>query len=542
MLRYFPIIYEDEILYSLISRYDYDTYNKNAKVTFKELFGTSNVVISIDFPCKIKKLSQQLKTLGSSFEDNIIFSHTMYPLFYPFLDKRRQMELKQEMLDVDGKKIHMKIGIMASKIRVNRNLRYCPLCVEEEIKLAKEPYWHRSHNIPGVYFCYKHMVALSEKCSVSGKYIYKRDTRALIPLKKAIEDGNVLTGLEEIFNKDICENEKNRLIQIAQSVHKLLEFEAYKYNICCDNVYNVYYYKLEQANLLDNSDRVKLKDIEQCLSIYYGQDILELLNLQFESEKAETWLKGFFGKRAYTISHPIKHIAIINWLYDGKIEEFLQDLLRKLVRKKEQYWPCLNKAANHYREPVIKGYDLKYNSTKKYYIATFSCSCGFRYTRRLEKIDDIYIKSRVIQFGDVWERKLKELLEDKTLCISEVARRLDTDKTVVLAHGIKLGIIDKSKARKYKRRECNDKVWVRKEKKINTENGNRIVQIRRVDWSKRDGELSRAVEQQVEKYIREGDSKKITISRIGKELNCLYLLQKHLDKLPLTKEILQVYI
>lgn len=132
---------------------------------------------------------------------------------------------------------------------------------------------------------------------------------------------------------------------------------------------------------------------------------------------------------------------MINFLYNADIERFVKELRQDLPLREETLWPCLNKAADHYGQRTIRGYKVKYNSKKKYYIAEFNCSCGFVYTRRLENIENAYEKSRVIEFGPVWKEKLKEFLTDSKLCINEIARRLDVDKTVVKEYGIKLGLL-----------------------------------------------------------------------------------------------------
>lgn len=61
----------------------------------------------------------------------------------------------------------------------------------------------------------------------------------------------------------------------------------------------------------------------------------------------------------------------------------------------------------------------------------------------------------------------------------------------------------------------------------------------RVDWGSRDIELAEAARvAAIDLYEQEGSPSQVTISAIGQKLGQLALIQKHLDKLPLTLEVL----
>ncbi len=45
-----------------------------------------------------------------------------------------------------------------------RRIRYCPKCLEQDHSTYGEPYWHRIHQLPSVFFCPDHHCALSSTC------------------------------------------------------------------------------------------------------------------------------------------------------------------------------------------------------------------------------------------------------------------------------------------------------------------------------------------------------------------------------------------
>lgn len=84
-------------------------------------------------------------------------------------------------------------------------------------------------------------------------------------------------------------------------------------------------------------------------------------------------------------------------------------------------WPCLNKAAKHYKDLVISEVKIKRRDNTNVLIGTFSCSCGFEYTRIGS---DKWRKSRIIAYGNEWEGQFEKLV---TMNISPQKIALELD-------------------------------------------------------------------------------------------------------------------
>lgn len=168
-IPYFPIMYEDEIFYSIISRYHLLTGNKNYKDTLKEIFGKESVIPTVEFPSNLYYLENSvLKDINIEIED-IIFNHTLLPFYYPFLNIETQRYIMNRMKNHDGKGIKYKIGFVAGSICKKEGLMYCSECVKEDIEKLGEAYFHRIHQVQGVYVCPKH------KCYLKKYPISNRD-------------------------------------------------------------------------------------------------------------------------------------------------------------------------------------------------------------------------------------------------------------------------------------------------------------------------------------------------------------------------------
>ena len=75
-------------------------------------------------------------------------------------------------------------------------------------------------------------------------------------------------------------------------------------------------------------------------------------------------------------------------------------------------------------------------------LGTFSCSCGMNYSRSGEdKTEEDKLRiGRVIAYGEVWENKLRELVEVKRLGLRATARELRVDTNTIKRYVAKLNL------------------------------------------------------------------------------------------------------
>lgn len=140
-----------------------------------------------------------------------------------------------------------------------------------------------------------------------------------------------------------------------------------------------------------------------------------------------------------------------------------------------------------------------------------------------------------------WEKRNKqELIQDKGSSITVVDKR-----DYYREEWLKLmkQYTDKSKTELRQLNKAvyawlyrNDKEWL----KFNSPEPIYRYKNTRVDWDKRDREILAKVKTVVEEILNSTEKpERITISLIGSKLGIRALLEKHLDKLPLTKEYLE---
>jgi DNA-directed RNA polymerase subunit M/transcription elongation factor TFIIS len=131
----FPIPYPDEAFYSVVARRMARFEGKSHKGLLRQLFGTTNVIATVEFPGRLAWLAQELNQSHPCANlDDLVAKHTLLPWYQPFLPPERATKIKEGMLQGDSKGAWGTAGIMAGRVKVQEFLRYCPECFREDIQ------------------------------------------------------------------------------------------------------------------------------------------------------------------------------------------------------------------------------------------------------------------------------------------------------------------------------------------------------------------------------------------------------------------------
>ena len=97
----------------------------------------------------------------------LLWNHTMFP--YASVTLRRE-NYRRALLNAFGRTAEArKLGAITQNVSTALSfLRYCRYCAEEEKERLLVSFWHRSHNLPGVWVCERHMCFLWESTIAVG--------------------------------------------------------------------------------------------------------------------------------------------------------------------------------------------------------------------------------------------------------------------------------------------------------------------------------------------------------------------------------------
>lgn len=298
MIAVFPDGYPDELLASIIARYRVWSGTPGWKTIAADLLGGSTAVM--DLPAHLEALVRALPPDCVHTADEFIDVHTLLPYYAPFLPPSREKRVRQMMLSDCGDGIAVTVGVVASTVARPAALHYCPECVRADAAQFGEPYWHRSHQLPGVLLCERHAVLLESGAArvvdPDSRYVYE-----LIPASARTQPAR--KGIE-MPHSDL-------LSGIASSSASLLNWRGQPPGLSA--LRDRYLALLQQKGFVTSNGRVRMTSlIESFVPEVGGTELLELVGCGLAPSQ-DNWLARLVRKPR-AAQHPLHHLLMLQFL------------------------------------------------------------------------------------------------------------------------------------------------------------------------------------------------------------------------------------
>jgi Tn7-like transposition protein D/TniQ len=425
----FPDPYPDEILYSVCARYSDRLQYPYRSGILHDLFGSRHVCLSVDLPCRLGHLVNNLLVRHIYTTNILIDHHTLLPYYAPFLPPERLARVREQMVGGNGLSIHRVIGLTSTSVPSPLWIRYCPLCVKQDRVNYGEAYWHRLHQVPGVEICPEHTTFLENSTILQRTVGGPRD---LISTECALRNANIIPRLAT-----------------PSSVHKAL------LNIALDSRYLLehpvatppsHFFRAQYSALLQNQGflteggKIRSADLLKGFVNYYSSELLTSLRCEVNSTHSlsQAWLVELrFSRSAQS---PLHHLLAIRFL-GTTIEGFFSQEVKPTGPFGDGPWPCLNPVCKHYQQNHISSCRT-HEKGRGHFIGKFECTCGFAYYRYYDiesgNSQNTISRSKVFSYGELWEQKLREMWLDPTMSLGEISRRLGVVPRLIRQQAIKL--------------------------------------------------------------------------------------------------------
>lgn len=177
-LKMFPKGEPDETLRSIIARYSLITSVETKTTVFKKVFQRA-CLTSTFYTEDLRVLALQAAPLGQaeSIYSRMLYGNTFHSLIYNFDGEHPNSYFSRNMIIIDD-------------IRLSDS-KFCVACIEVDIETLGFPFWRRSHQVPGVSCCWKHLTPLKK---IQATYNTLLDSRRLFDPKKILTDDDVATA------------------------------------------------------------------------------------------------------------------------------------------------------------------------------------------------------------------------------------------------------------------------------------------------------------------------------------------------------------
>lgn len=155
-MRCFPVPYPGELIYSLVARAGIRSAITSSKQLLDEVFGDRKVIATIDLPSHLSSISEQLVNTGRFGVQQLIYEHTMFPIYAPFIDESIRVRAMKRMEHCAKGSVHLMLGAPASIVKTSGTFCVCPVCLAKQKQKYGESYWSRLWFLPSLPYCPEH--------------------------------------------------------------------------------------------------------------------------------------------------------------------------------------------------------------------------------------------------------------------------------------------------------------------------------------------------------------------------------------------------
>lgn len=495
---FFPAPYKDELIYSTIARYHIYSGNPGHIHSIEDLFNSRTICSSLEFQGELDMLIKNLPIGSKLTWENIIYHHTLFPYYGAFVREERALKAIEIMRRGNLSKVYNMLGVLSW--RKNQSLqffRHCPECVKEDVANYGETFWHREHQIPGVFVCNKHNS-------------YLLDTN--FPIIGA--NRQMYNGARNIEFKDNTLDLKDDMLikakLLTESINILLNREYTFYNP--EKSRKVLMNKLISKGLASPYGLIRQTKLQEEVVEFWGEEFLKLLGYQIDIKDPANWLTTLVrGKRR--ISNPISNILLLRAV-NIDIDEFLtpdedtedfkttwKNRLKELVENGESI-RTISKEMHTSTKTIKRELELlnidtkwKYNGGGRHVGLDYTETEEYRMKMKLNK--------------DLWLRLRKENPDKSRYDLKE-------KEEVIFRWLLKY-----------------DKEWLFDNSELNPEQSSSLDEL----WSSRDVQYIKKVKEAVDE-MKEGPIR-ITISAIGSKLGIKGWLSKGYKNMPMINDYLK---
>ncbi|MBH3362214.1 TnsD family Tn7-like transposition protein [Pseudomonas sp. URMO17WK12:I11] len=296
---------DDETFFSLGSRQHFFLRNRSAIDTLEQIFEARVTYYTHDFPCNLKNLVSKARMAWGNAE-NIIFEHTITPIFFPFQSERSQEAVVAALSGSQLGSIKYKIGLIAGRFGGEHPLKACLDCIINDRTTYGLSYWHLSHQYPGVLICPKHGCLLRESST-------NRQWGTRFQWALPSEDELVVPPWPPLSDKV-----QSALVDLGNAARSLAQYGKHR-RFDASTVAQVYKTALNPMKHR-GPEKVQLaREFTEFCSLF--RRFWPFHSLPSSCHEATLYINQMLRcPRRY--SHPLKHLILIQWIF-GSFDDFI---------------------------------------------------------------------------------------------------------------------------------------------------------------------------------------------------------------------------
>ncbi|EDW7903878.1 TniQ family protein [Salmonella enterica subsp. enterica] len=281
----FATVPSNELIYSTIARAGVYHGVVSPKQLLDEVYGNRKVIATLDLPSHLGVIARHLHQTGRYSVQQLIYEHTLFPLYAPFVGKERRDEAMRLMEYQAQGAVHLMLGVAASRVKSDNRFRYCPDCVVVQLNKDGQAFWQRDWYLPALPYCPKH--------------------GALVFFDRAVDDHRHqfwALSHTELFS-DYSKDSLSQLTALAAYIAPLLDAPQAQELSPSLEQWTLFYQRLAQDLGLTKGKHIRHDLVIERVRHSFSDEALKKLHLTLEEHKETCWLKSIFRKHRKTFSY-----------------------------------------------------------------------------------------------------------------------------------------------------------------------------------------------------------------------------------------------
>ncbi|WP_432734477.1 TnsD family Tn7-like transposition protein [Maridesulfovibrio sp. FT414] len=294
----FPVPYPDELIYSTVARAGVHAGLVSPKQLLEDVFDNRKVIATPDLPCHLKQISELYPHSLNLDVTNIIYKHTLFPLYAPFVPEDRRRQCLEWMSGQSKGAVHLALGAAASRVKQIRFLRYCPKCLELQLEQFGEYSWMRSWQVAGADVCPHHGPLQNSRIELHGRH--RHQFFALSPDACAGKAGGPSSAED---------------FRVAERINELLSTTPVK-SPSFDQ-WGLFYKRLAGEKDCAKGKKVLHDLVSEKVIARWTNQWLAKRSLLPSTNSNSCWLKSIFRKHRKSFSY-LEHIVVLEALLGSR--------------------------------------------------------------------------------------------------------------------------------------------------------------------------------------------------------------------------------
>jgi len=301
----FQCFQPDESLYSWVVRFHRLNCETDPHRTSQLLFEHPRAGLQRDIPFNLARFAANTKRTVEE-TTKLLKLRTVFGFHAHFLSIQQEAAIVECLLGVENSKARGLLGLTRSGLEVVAPLKWCPECLDDQVQRLGTGWWQLAHQLPSAFICESHRIPLHTlevsfgRTAINGLFLPEKFARREPKTKPVPADCKALLGITS-WGSTISRDSEQHMAD--------------------GDLRWCYLRQAKSRGWVAFDGTVRLHTLRDAFLTKFGS-ILDSFGKEFcgDIQGANGGFIGYSLRQAAGHRHPLKHILLLNFLFDDYAE------------------------------------------------------------------------------------------------------------------------------------------------------------------------------------------------------------------------------